>query len=261
MYFWLILVVALAFGALYVAGLAGGTAEASDEQFQLAYLTIFGAGMILAGTIKLIFRAGGEGLRHVVSWVCVIGIFVTGWAYRDDIRELHERIMGEKVPSVALARSGGEAELRRAWDGHYRADALINGTPMRLLVDTGASMVLLPYESVAKVGLDPEKLSFSVPVTTANGRSTVAPIKIASIQVGDIEVTNVTAAVAQPGRLKMGLLGMSFLDQLNESVFQGDRLILRQDAIAGANERFKRVPNTVNGMFPPSELRDQPQPY
>lgn len=261
MFFWFALLVALAFGALYVAGFSGGAEGGSDDQFQLVYLTIFGAGMVIAGTIKLILRAGGDGFRHVVSWGSVIGIVVIGFAYRGEIRDLHERLTGENVPSVALARSGGETELRRAWDGHYRADALVNGAPMRLLVDTGASMVLLPYESAAEIGFDPAQLSFSVPVTTANGRSTVAPIKIASITVGDIEVTDVTAAVAQPGRLKMGLLGMSFLDQLSESIFQGDRLILRQDAIGDFDERFKRVPNTVNGMFPPSELRDQPKPY
>ena len=129
--------------------------------------------------------------------------------------------------SVALATTQGEAELRRAWDGHYRAEAMINGVRMRLMVDTGASMVLLPYEDVRALGIDPEQLDFSLPVTTANGTSTVAPVQLSSIKIGPIAVFDVRAAVAHPGRLKVGLLGMSFLEKLSETSFRGDRLILR----------------------------------
>lgn len=262
MFFWIILLVSLVFGALYVAGLAGPVEEGAASNEQFVYLTVFGAGMVIAGTIKLLFRAGPQVFRHLVSWACVFGIFATGFSYRDQIVDLYERMTNERVQTVALTRSGGEAELRRAWDGHYRADALINGVSMRMLIDTGASMVLLPYEGVEEIGINPSELDFTVPVVTANGRSTVAPIKLASIVIDDIEVTNITAAVAQPGRIKTGLLGMSFLDQLNEAVFQGDRLILRQTAISdGSAERFKKVPKTVNGMFTPEELKDQPQPY
>ena len=259
MYFWLILLMILGLGAMYVTGFGGGDGETS---YGMTYLTIFGVGMVLAGVLRLIFSSGGAAFKHTFSWIAVIGLVLTGYNYRVEVADLYERLTGEHVPNVALTRTGGEAELRRAWDGHYRADAKVNGVQMRLLVDTGASMVLLPFEGIEKVGVDPKKLNYSVPVSTANGRSSVAPIRIGSITIGDIQVSDVTAAVAQPGALKMGLLGMSFLDQLNETVFQGDRLILRQDAIgADFDQRFKRVPGTVNGMFTPEEMRDQPQPY
>jgi aspartyl protease family protein len=88
-------------------------------------------------------------------------------------------------------------------------------------------MVLLPYERVAELGIDPEMLDYSLPVTTANGNSTVAPVVISSIKIGPIAVFDVPAAVAHPGRLKIGLLGMSFLDKLDETSFRGDKLLLR----------------------------------
>jgi aspartyl protease family protein len=96
------------------------------------------------------------------------------------------------------------------------------------MIDTGASMVLIPYEQAASIGINPDTLDYSMPVTTANGRSSVAPIRLSSIKIGPIAVFDIPAAVAQPGRLKTGLLGMSFLDRLAETSFQGDRLILRQ---------------------------------
>ena len=259
MFFWLMLTIAIALGALHLTGLTGG-AGTEDGDHQLTYLTIFGIGMVLAGAVKLLFQLGRDGLRHAFSWVSVVGLIFLGIVYRAEIGDLFIRATSDRVPSVALSTAGEEAELRRAWDGHYRADAMVNGVPMRLLVDTGASMVLLPYESVEAMGIDPKTLDYSQAVTTANGRSTVAPIKLASISVGDIEVTDVTAAVAHPGRLQTGLLGMSFLDKIDETVFQGDRLILRQNGPA-RDTRFKRVPGVKNGMFTPEALKDQPRPY
>lgn len=260
MLFWMMLTVAIAFGALHLTGLAGG-GEADEAGHQLTYLTVFGIGMVIAGALKLLFQLGANGLRQAFSWVSVIGLVFLGIVYRAELGDLFVRATSDRVASVALSQVGEETELRRAWDGHYRADAIVDGQRMSLLIDTGASMVLLPYEVVSGMGIDPATLDYSQAVTTANGRSTVAPITIASIEIGDIEVRNVTAAVAHPGRLQTGLLGMSFLDKIDETVFQGDRLILRQNGPGTSDSRFKRVPGTVNGMFTPEALKDQPQPY
>ena len=260
MFFWLMLTIAIALGALHLTGLAGAS-TAGETDHQLTYLTIFGIGMVIAGALKLLLQLGRDGLRHAFSWVSVFGLIFLGIVYRAEIGDVLIRATSDRVPSVALSQTGEEAELRRAWDGHYRANALVNGVQMSLLVDTGASMVLLPYEVVAEMGIDPATLDYRQAVTTANGRSTVAPITLASISVGDIEVTNVTAAVAHPGRLQTGLLGMSFLDKIDETVFQGDRLILRQNGPGARDHRFKRIPGTANGMFTPEALKDQPEPY
>ena len=259
MFFWLMLTIAIALGALHLTGMTGDSgAEGADHQ--LTYLTIFGIGMVVAGAVKLLFQLGANGLRHAFSWVCVVGLIFLGIVYRAEVGDLFIRATSDRMASVAVSQTGEEAELRRAWDGHYRADALVNGQQMRLLIDTGASMVLLPYEAVEGMGIDPATLDYSQAVTTANGRSTVAPITLASIRIGDIEVTDVTAAVAHPGRLQTGLLGMSFLDKIDETVFQGDRLVLRQNEPGPRNSRFKRVPETQNGMFTPEAMKDQPQP-
>lgn len=258
MVFWLMLTAAIALGAAHLTGLVGG-AEGSDHQ--LTYLTIFGIGMVFAGALKLLLQLGTNGLRHAFSCICVTGLIFLGVVYRVELGDLFLRATSDRMATVAVSDAGEKAELRRAWDGHYRADAIVDGQPMRLLIDTGASMVLLPYEAVEGMGIDPATLDYSQAVTTANGRSTVAPITIASIEIGDILVRDVTAAVAHPGRLQTGLLGMSFLEKIDETVFQGDRLILRQNEPAARDSRFKRVPETVNGMFTPEAMKDQPRPY
>lgn len=259
MFFWIFMLVLLFFGALQVAGMAGD-ADAGESN-QLLYLTVLGVGMIVAGVVRLLIS--GDGARYLMSWATVIAIVVTAFGYRGEIQDVIDRLTDKRVPSVAMTSTGGEAELRRAWDGHYRADARINGVEIRLLVDTGASMVVLPYEAVEKLGIDPESLDFSVPVTTANGQSTVAPIRLSEVAIGNVRVRNVHAAIAHPGRLETGLLGMSFLDEMTETVFSGDRLILRQGRIAGFDSSYRLTPEgkTPPGMFSPDELKDQPQSW
>ena len=208
---------------------------------RMVYLAVLAAVLAFAGAGRLLLRGGHKTLVHTAIWLGAITGLLTAFAFRDQAAVIIQEIRAELMPSVALSRTAGEAELRRAWDGHYSAIAEVNGVEMRLMIDTGASMVLIPFEQVAKIGIDPDSLDFSIPVTTANGRSSVAPIRLSSIKIGPIAVFDVPAAVTRPGRLKTGLLGMSFLDRLEETTFRGDRLILRQRS-PGQADRGRSIP-------------------
>ena len=247
MFFWLVLTVGMMFWALH---LTGGETSGGETDRQVAWFATFAVGMVIAGTVKLLFQRGRGGVLQALSYVSVLGLVFLALLYRPELRELYARTTDEQVPSVALSQAGREAELRRGWDGHYRADAVVNGVELPLLVDTGASMVLVPYEAVERMGLDPDGLSYDVPVTTANGRSTVAPIRLTSIRIGALEVRDVPAAVAHPGLLETGLLGMSFLERIDETVFRDDRLILRQHGTGVRDGRFKRAPDTGGNLGP-----------
>ena len=208
---------------------------------RLVYLGVFAIGLFAAGLGRIILSNGWRTFHYGVIWCAVFFTLLGIYDNRDDVHRMVAMVRGDALPSVALSNSGAEEELMRAWDGHYRADAVVNGTEIRMMVDTGASMVVLPYEQVARIGIDPTALDFSMPVMTANGRSTVAPIKLGEVRIGNIVVRDVPAAVAHPGRLQTGLLGMTFLDQLSETSFQGSRLFLRQGMI-GTPARFAEVP-------------------
>lgn len=241
MLFWPVLIIGLAVFALFLSGPpSDGAFDNERAQAQIVYLTILGAALVIVAAGRLLVRGGRRTLVHTAIWVGAIAGLGTAFAFRDQATVIVTEIRGELMPSVALSQSDGEAaELRRGWDGHYRADAKINGMDMRMMIDTGASMVLIPYKDVDRLGIDPASLDYSMPVTTANGRSAVAPIQLSSIKIGPIAIFDIPAAVAQPGRLKTGLLGMSFLDRLSETSFKGDRLILRQRV---ERNRFIRVP-------------------
>lgn len=167
--------------------------------------------------------------RFSIAAVCLLTIgssALVGYAFRNEAAFVVERVRGELMPSVAMSHSPGQVELRRHWDGHFRAGALVNGGPIEMMIDTGASMVLIPYERAAGLGIDPEALDFSLPVATANGQTAVAPLTLATIEVGPIVLQDVPAAVARPQMLAHPLLGMSFIERLTETTFRKDRLIL-----------------------------------
>lgn len=226
--FWPVTLAGLWFVGWLLTGDAGERALIPADKTHLnIYLTVLGAGMIVAAALRILNQGGDQRRREAVIWIAAMICLGLGYGSRDQLNDAYDRLMGSIYPSVALTTAQGEAELRRHWDGHYRAEAQVNGVNLNMLVDTGASMVLIPYEVAHELGIDRRRLDFSLPVTTANGQSHVARVTLSSIKIGPIAVFDVKAAVAQPGMLKTGLLGMSFLERLDETSFKRGRLTLR----------------------------------
>jgi aspartyl protease family protein len=96
--------------------------------------------------------------------------------------------------------------------GHVALTAIVNGAPVRFLVDTGASRVTLTAEDARAAGIDPGGLVFNQRSQTANGLAREAPVKLREIRIDRLSVDNVPAAVNE--NLTVSLLGMSFLKRL-----------------------------------------------
>ena len=184
------------------------------------------AGMFALGVTCSIIRKVPETYRFSFAAVLVLAI-AAGWTYRNHISETVVGFLGDANPIAAVADTSWSTALPRRWDGHFRANANVQGTSIDMLVDTGASVVLLRHIDAARAGIDMASLTFDVPILTANGQSHVASIILPEINIGGVMVKNVEAAVAEPGQLHASLLGMSFLGEIEEAVIRKDRLILR----------------------------------
>ncbi|MBS0242823.1 MAG: TIGR02281 family clan AA aspartic protease [Proteobacteria bacterium] len=119
------------------------------------------------------------------------------------------------------------ARLVRGADGHFHANAEINGRAIPVLVDTGATLVAMSYEDAQAAGISVAPGDFRYTSETANGRASYARVVLEEVRVGNVVVRNVQAAVSQPGRLRGTLLGMSFLGQLRMEMRDGT-LVLEQ---------------------------------
>lgn len=174
-----------------------------------------------------------DAVRHAATWLAIGLALVVGYTYRSELKTVAYRVAGEVLPPghtllVDTAPSGEQAvRLRRHDNGHFVARGTANGVSIALLVDTGASTVVLKPADAERIGIDVKQLSYTTPVSTANGTTFAAPVRLKSVSVGPLEVRDVEALVAQPGALSENLLGMSFLKRLRSYEFSGDFLTLR----------------------------------
>jgi len=180
-------------------------------------------------------------LGELASWGAAAAIVVVGIMHYETLRSGLGDALGiappsatEDAPSNAAADApppaarNGVEELKAAPDGHYYARAEVNGRPIDIMVDTGASMVALTYEDAERAGLRLRPSDFTSQVSTANGVAAVAPVMLDRVSIGRITVRNVRAAVCERGRLEKTLLGMSFLSRLDGVGISQGRLVLRE---------------------------------
>jgi aspartyl protease family protein len=112
--------------------------------------------------------------------------------------------------------------------GHFFAEPTVNGKPLRMMVDTGASLVILSREDAEQIGISPSPRDFTTPAATANGVVMVAPVVLKEVAIGEVAVRDVPAAVFPDDKLQVGLLGMSFLSKLSHFEVASGRLVLRR---------------------------------
>ena len=199
-------------------------------------------GYVALGVALLVFLGGGmlsryrgqasSMLRDAVTWAALGLALVTLYSYRDDLMPMAGRLAGELLPGSAMIveeRANGpvEVKIRRRLDGHFTAKVNVNGKPIFMIVDTGASTIVLRPEDAAKAGIDVHRLTYTVPVMTANGRTTAARVRLDTVAIGPLDSQKVDALVAEPNALSESLLGMSFLSRLRSYEFSGDFLTLR----------------------------------
>jgi aspartyl protease family protein len=122
-------------------------------------------------------------------------------------------------PMVAV-----ETKLERMPNGHFYADGNVNGQPVRLVVDTGASMVALTEDDAQRIGIPFSTSEFSVIATGASGPVRGQDVMLDRVEVGGKEVRGVRAAVVEG--LDVSLLGQTYLSRISSVQMSGDTMTL-----------------------------------
>ena len=110
--------------------------------------------------------------------------------------------------------------------GEFALQAKINGVSAPMVIDTGATSVVLTYETAKAAGLPLELLEYDVDVETAGGHTKAARLTLDRLAIGKLVERSVPALVVPRGQMKTNLLGMSFLDRLESWEVHADRLML-----------------------------------
>ena len=205
-----------------------GPAQLAGAAFLLALLIVV--------AMPVLRRYQGQAslvARDLLMWAGVAAGAGVLYAYRADLPQIADDLIAMVAPQSATLTVPAPVEterlirLRRQPGGHFIVHASINGEAVQMIIDTGATTVVLRTLDAQQIGIDTAKLTYSVPVETANGSAFAAPIKLKSVLVGPVGVGDVDALVARPGSLDQSLLGMSFLSRLKSYEFSGDFLSLR----------------------------------
>ena len=185
-------------------------------------LAIFVGGLVLTLYRDRLSKA----LEALLFWAVLGLLLVVSYSYRFELRDVGDRVIAELMPGH-VASHGRRVEVVRGHGGDFAVGAHINGARVPMVLDTGASSVVLTQEAAKAAGLPLEVLVYNVNVDTANGRTRAAPVTLDRLAVGGLTERAVPALVAQPGQLKNNLLGMTFLNRLESWEVRGDRLRMR----------------------------------
>jgi aspartyl protease family protein len=201
---------------------------ASLNQLDLAALLVKAVVLLFIGALALAFFRDrlSQAIEAAAAWLVIALVLAVGYTYRFELRSVADRVLSELVPGRAATR-GQSVEIARGNGGNFSVVAEINGARVALVLDTGASSVVLTQDAAKAAGLPIEVLSYSVNIDTANGRTRAAPVTLDQLAVGSIVERAVPALIAQPGQLRTSLLGMSFLNRLESWEVRGERLVLR----------------------------------
>ncbi|WP_376709838.1 TIGR02281 family clan AA aspartic protease [Pseudochrobactrum lubricantis] len=228
--FWLVIAaIAILLLVLIVNDESGTTLGLANDDFaDAAYMSIFGivvAAGLLGSGIPL-----NHMMRNIAIWAVIILGLVTGYQYQYELTNIANRVTAGLIPGNAISGNsvdGAETvSIGQSSNGHFEVNALVNDQRVRFMVDTGASTIVLTQVDAEKVGIDVSSLSYTNPVSTANGRTMAASVRLQEIRIGNITRQNLRALVSQEGQLSGSLLGMNFMNSLSAYTVQRDQLIL-----------------------------------
>lgn len=188
-----------------------------DTTARLIYLGLLAAAIGGWAIVEMRGRLS-QSLRALVVWGLIGVGLVAGYGLWADVQR--GLIGGQSLSET------GVLTLPRASDGHFYAELTVEGQPMRFLIDTGASGLVLTKQDAGKLGLDPDTLRFDGQANTANGTVRTARITLRQITLGPHSDRDVVAQV-NDGDMDVSLLGQSYLSRYRISIVGNEMTLAR----------------------------------
>lgn len=188
-----------------------------DEFARLAYLILLGSA--IAGWLFIESRGRlGQAARQALAWALIfVGIAAAYGLWQD---------IGWKTGRErAVITEAGQIVIPRERNGHFYLTLTIAGKPIRFMVDTGATAIVLSDNAVAALGIDKRDLVYTGRARTANGEIRTARITLPDVRLGEISEGDLRGSVGD-GPLEVSLLGMDYLRRFSSIEMTSDRLIL-----------------------------------
>ncbi len=193
--------------------------------------------IVIGSSLAISYRGRGSlALKQAVLWLGATLFLVVIYTYRAEFQVAGNRVWGELKPGTPVSvqitdkNFTGEDIVAITADnaGQFSISTTVNGTYVEMILDTGASQVVLTDFDARRIGINMDELVYGSPVKTANGNTKMAAVRFDDVSVGPINVASVRGLVAKPDDLATSLLGMSFLKSLSSFEIRGNQVILRR---------------------------------
>lgn len=177
-----------------------------------------GALVLVLSALSVRRLSAGVLIRNVLGWLAIAGVLFVLFSNQDRIALIAERagLTGQQV-------DGDSVRIRQSPDGHFYADARINGTRLRMLVDSGATITALSEDAALAAGI--ETGGMPVVLSTANGRVEARRGSAETFAIGGLETRDLSVVVS-PAFGETSVVGMNFLSRLGSWRVESGTLIL-----------------------------------
>ena len=192
-----------------------------NNDLMLGGLYILMAGTLVFGSLIARREPTAKLLTMALAWVAIFGAGFVLFTFRDNLGWVAQRLKAEAVGSPV--QQGRETRIPMAIDGHFWVDAKVNGSDVKFLVDSGATMTTIDRETAAAAGI-PVSGKRDQFVRTGNGVIRVSTSRAEKIAIGEIERRDVGIQIADNDDLNV--LGMNYLSTLSRWSVEGRWLVL-----------------------------------
>lgn len=224
-FIWIALVGGVIAGLIALSRLfPGQLSDNYDKAYLLRGVVIlaFVSAVIVYGTRRIHLKTA---FRNALIWLGIFIVLAGGYAYQNELRSFGLRLRSELIPGYAVQSNPDELVLTESSGGNFYVFGAVDGQPVKFLIDTGASEIVLSPADALRVGVDIKALDYDRTYQTANGVGLGANVTVHSLAIGSIEFSDVEASVNK-AEMSESLLGMTFLRRMASVEIRGRQLFL-----------------------------------
>ena len=196
----------------------------NDGDQALSFVYLVGILVLVVSALMVRRIPIGQGLKMFAGWVLIFLAGFVAFALKDDFTALGKRVLAESRGEGQVVAVGKELRIRKSMDGHFWVNGELNGTKVRFLVDSGATVTSISSDTAALADIEPSGLPAMV--QTANGIVQVRRARAERLKVGTIERRDMAVHVSEAFG-PMNVLGMNFLSSLSGWGVEGQWLVLK----------------------------------
>lgn len=167
----------------------------------------------------------GQTIKMALGWVGIFALLFLVISFRPEMKLIWQRVTGELGLASAPEIQGAALTLNQDDDGHFWANAMVNGRSVRFMIDSGATYTAISTQTANSAGIETDALGMKVPISTANGMVQAERGTIRTLEIGSLAMQDHRVLIASEFG-DTNVLGMNFLSRLESWRVEGSQMVL-----------------------------------